>query len=128
MPERVAIVGSREFEPLDLVGQYVQTLPLGTIVVSGGAPGVDRAAEDAAKRLGYKRQIYAAEWWTHGRFDRSAGMRRNARIVEASDRVVAFWDGVSRGTMNTVEIAREAGKPVMIGVWDPQTSRIVWGV
>lgn len=126
MPERVAIVGSRGFQPLDVVREYVRTLPADAIVVSGGAPGVDLAAENEARRLGLKRQIYAAHWWTQGRFDRAAGFRRNALIVAACDRLVAFWDGASEGTQDTIAKARAAGKPFNIGMWVPGAG-LIWG-
>ena len=39
---------------------------------------------------------------------------RNPDIVAAADRVVAFWDGTSRGTADSIEIARKTGKPVAV--------------
>lgn len=108
---RVAIVGSRAFASLDLVVDYVNTLPLDSVVVTGGARGVDSVAEYAAKQRGIKTEVYVPAWNVYGK---SAGFRRNAEIVAACDRVVAFWDGVSRGTQHTIHLARTAGKPVKI--------------
>lgn len=51
MTERVAIVGSRAHPALDLVRAYVRSLPNETIVCSGGAEGVDKAAVQEAMRL-----------------------------------------------------------------------------
>ncbi len=44
MTDRVAIVGSRAHPNLDLVREYVRSLPPGTVVISGGAAGVDSVA------------------------------------------------------------------------------------
>lgn len=115
MPEKVAIVGSRDFKHLDMVWAYVQDLPPDTTVVSGGARGVDRAAEQAAVSYGLARQIIRAIWRNdEGVYNPKAGFERNTLVVEAADRIVAFWDGRSGGTLDTIKKARLAGKPVEI--------------
>lgn len=111
MSERVAIVGSRKFPVLRLVRAFIADLPSDTIVISGGAPGVDVAAAVAAKDRGLSVVEYHADWNGLGR---KAGPIRNHRIVMDADRIVAFWDGVSRGTLNSVKIAYDLGKPVQI--------------
>jgi hypothetical protein len=52
-----------------------------------------------------------AEW---NKFGKSAGYRRNVTIVEHSDIIVAFWDGKSKGTQHTINIAKEKGKGLII--------------
>lgn len=111
MNERIAIVGSRGYLDLEAVRRYIRGLPKDATIVSGGAPGVDRTAEREARRLGLRLVVYQAEW---DRLGRGAGIVRNGTIVENCDRVVAFWDGVSRGTENTITRARRAGKPVEV--------------
>lgn len=106
---RVAIVGSRTFQNLQLVRDYVQGLPEDTIVVSGGAKGVDRTAEDAACKCGLKTQIYLAAW---DEFGKVAGLLRNSDIVRNCDRLVAFHRQNSRGTADSIMKARAAGKSV----------------
>jgi hypothetical protein len=108
--ERVAIVGSRDFPKLTLVDATVAALPADTVVISGGARGVDRRAAYAAKRRGLE-VVELEAIWSQGR---GAGLARNSKIVAAADRVIAFWDGQSRGTMDTVRKARAAGKPVEV--------------
>lgn len=107
----IAIVGSRDFPNLEMVQKFVESLDDGTIIVTGGARGVDQAAEDAALPLGLFVQVIKPDW---NRYGRGAGMIRNTQIVKASDKVVAFWDGESRGTMDTVKKARKVRKPVAI--------------
>lgn len=105
---KVGIVGSRDFARLDLVTAYVNTLPPDTIVVSGGARGVDSVAEQAAHARGLVCVIYKPDW----KDGKGAGFARNGRIVAQSDRVVAFWDGKSRGTLDTVWKAYKSTKRV----------------
>jgi predicted Rossmann fold nucleotide-binding protein DprA/Smf involved in DNA uptake len=111
MGERVAIVGSRGYPDEDEVFSYIHELPSDTVVVSGGAEGPDTWAERAAKRRGMLVVIYRADWSLYGK---AAGPIRNAAIVANCDRVVAFWDGHSRGTRNTIDIAIRQGRPVEV--------------
>jgi len=105
---RIAIVGSRDYPRMDLVAAYVhRDLVPGTVIVSGGARGVDRIAAESARTRGLEVVEHFADWDTHGR---SAGFIRNGDIVKDSDQVVAFWDGESRGTRDTITKARKAGK------------------
>jgi hypothetical protein len=101
--ERVAIVGSRDYPRLDLVIRCVRSLAPGTLVISGGARGVDLQAERIARIHGLPLMVFRARWNIYGR---RAGFIRNARIVETCTRVVAFWDGSSSGTAHTIQIAR----------------------
>lgn len=39
---------------------------------------------------------------------------RNGWIIADADQVVAFWDGASRGTKDSIERARKLGKPLHI--------------
>ena len=105
---RVAVVGSRDYPDLDAVRAFVHSLPQGTVVVSGGARGVDRTAADEARLCGLAVDIHMPDW---GRDGRRAGLLRNASIVAACDRLVAFWAGASTGTAHTLSLARRAGRP-----------------
>lgn len=107
----VAVVGSRDFSALKKVREYVDSLPKSTIIISGGARGVDRAAENAAKDRKLGTLIFYPDWTVDGK---SAGIKRNEKIVSYADELVAFWDGQSRGTWNSIERARKKGIPVTI--------------
>ena len=107
---RVAIVGSREYRDLKSVREFVRSLPPQTVIVSGGAAGVDAEAERAAAEFGFI-CIVVKPAWRRGRY---AGFERNQVIVDLADEVTAFWDGVSRGTQDTMKRAYAAGKPVNI--------------
>ena len=107
----IAIVGSRKNVDLGRVRAFVRTLPASVTVVSGGAIGVDRTAEDEARACGLSVISFPADWETHGK---AAGMIRNKDIVSNSECVVAFWDGQSSGTENTINRAETEGKRVWI--------------
>lgn len=108
MSRKVAVVGSRSGVDPFLVRDFIASLSPGTIVVSGGAKGVDELARVYAERYNLICIEVHPAWGT----GKGAGFARNSIIVELADEVVAFWDGQSRGTMDTVTKARQAGKPV----------------
>lgn len=119
--KRVAIVGSRDYgvwyhegiryQDLSEVREFVGSLPACVTIVSGGARGVDTAAENAAREFGMSLKVWKADWATYGK---RAGMVRNRQIVDDVDCVVAFWDGFSKGTKHTIDEARAAGKFVIV--------------
>jgi hypothetical protein len=103
---RLAIVGSRDFTNLELVKSFVARLKPTTVVVSGGARGVDTVAELAAEQAGLARDTIPADWDLHGK---SAGFKRNVQLVNSVDGLVAFWDGHSRGTKHAISLAYQRG-------------------
>jgi hypothetical protein len=116
---KIAFVGSREFIDKEFVVRKVdEYLHIEWVdyahqvlaeCVSGGASGVDSWAEETAKTLGAKCTIFLPDWDKHGK---SAGFIRNKDIIMAADFVVAFWDGKSKGTKSSIDLAINAGKPV----------------
>ena len=117
---KVAIVGSRKFGRERTVRLYVDTLNQEDTVVSGGAEGPDSWAESRARWRGMRCIIYPVGKvdlppYPEGRaeYGRRA-YARNTLIAQECDRLVAFWDGESRGTENTIDEVRRLGKPVEV--------------
>ena len=100
---KIAIVGSRNYPDLDKVGSTSRTCQK-ALSQFRGADGVDETAEDEARKLGLEVISISPEWNKYGK---TAGLIRNDLIVLTADCVVAFWDGVSRGTKYTIDKARE---------------------
>lgn len=107
MEYRIAIIGSRDFYNFEYLDNKVKELmpkqDLEFIIVSGGARGTDTLAEQFAEKYGYQKEIHKAKWHQHGK---CAGYLRNHDIVRNSDMVIAFWNGISKGTKHTINIAR----------------------
>lgn len=95
---RALICGGRDFLNAALVWSWLDRLheatPI-TAIIQGGAAGVDAIANEWAKtKPEIQRFVCRADWKKHGR---SAGPKRNARMLEwRPDVVVAFPGG--RGT------------------------------
>lgn len=112
---KVAIVGSRTYQNLQRVKDFVNSLVPEATVVSGGAKGVDTYAEQCAKQRGLQVISLPPENADIALFGfREAAMRRNEEIVNQSDLVVAFWRKNSGGTANTVCHAVTQHKRVMV--------------
>jgi predicted Rossmann fold nucleotide-binding protein DprA/Smf involved in DNA uptake len=117
---KLAIVGSRSFtdyealeKELDSICESVKV----TCVVSGGAKGADSLGQRYAESKGIDTQIFLPDWEKHGK---AAGFIRNKDIIANSDFCVAFWDGKSKGTLSSIELAKKQGIPVKVVEFSPQ--------
>ena len=103
---RVIIAGGRDFNNYALLEQtmdrLLENVQDNIAVVCGMARGADSLGEQYAKTRGYTVCYFPAEWDTYGR---AAGYRRNTKMAENADALVAFWDGHSRGTKHMIDIA-----------------------
>jgi|TARA_Y100000294_G_scaffold95642_1_gene88973 hypothetical protein len=97
---RIGIVGSRNFGDLEKVKEYVKSLDEDTIIVSGGAKGVDETAAKVGEELGMKVVSFTGN-----------GIKD---ICKYSDMICAFWDGKSKGTKNTKDTAKKMNMIVQV--------------
>ena len=105
---KTAVVGSRTIKNLD-ISPYI---PKETdLIISGGANGVDKIAEDYADRHRISKLILRPKY---NLYRKNAPLIRNDEIVEISDKIIVFWDGKSRGTKHTIEYARKINKEIEI--------------
>lgn len=108
----VAIIGSRGIS--DEIGarveRYVRSLPANDIVITGDASGVDAYARSASEQA--RICIIVRPAWE--RDGKAAGPIRNREIAGICDRMVAYWDGRSRGTFSAINFARAMNKDVEV--------------
>lgn len=72
-------------------------------VLHGGARGADQMTGVIADYYGWEVEVMRPDWSKHGR---GAGMLRNTRMLERQpDYVIAFWDGISKGTLDMIQKA-----------------------
>ncbi len=108
----IAVVGSRNFTNYPLVKDILDRFTVKSdILVSGGAKGADTLAERYATENGMEFVKFLDKWKKYGR---QAGYLRNVKIVEMSEALVAFWDGESRGTKSSIDLAKKKGIKVYV--------------
>lgn len=110
MLHKLLIAGSRDFHNYNLLKQYIKPEYVSTII-SGCARGADTLAIQYAKEFNIPVEKYPAEWDKYGL---SAGYRRNKIMVDKATAIIVFWDGESRGTKHTIDLAQAANKPLKI--------------
>ena len=126
---KIAVVGSRTFNNrvflMSILNEHVKSEDE---LISGGASGADALAYWFAEIYQIPITIYLPNFtiikrnketgyppiekvvWPH----KGAGLMRNTTIVENSDLVIAFWDGESRGTLDTIQKCEKMNKKILV--------------
>lgn len=89
---KIAVIGSRNLSIKNLEKYLPENV---TEIISGGAKGIDSDAKEYALKNNIPITEFLPEY---SKFGKSAPLKRNLRIIEYADMVIAFWDGKSRGT------------------------------
>jgi hypothetical protein len=114
---RVGIVGSRRRLDKDNVIKLVQSLSNDDIIITGGCRGVDKWAEEEARRLSFRVIVYKPDLENFQ--DRYQLIQRyydrNQLIAENCDVLHAFVAPDRKGgTENTINHAKRWGKQVIL--------------
>ncbi len=81
------------------------------IILSGGCKGADALGERYASEKNLQIEKHIARWNLYGR---AAGPKRNKEMVDNCDRIICFWNGLSKGTKDTINYAKKANKDIRI--------------
>ncbi len=105
---KLGIIGSRNIPFVDLEAYVIDTP---CEIVSGGAKGIDTVAKVYAIKKGIKYTEFLPEY---DKYRKAAPLKRNDRIIEYCDRIIAFWDGNSKGTQYVIKQCKKIGKPITV--------------
>ena len=105
---KILIAGSRTIDIFDL-SPYIPKET--TLIISGGAPGIDTLAEKYADEHKISKLILLPQYHRYGKF---APIKRNQAMVDIADIIVVVWDGRSRGTKHTLQYAESKSKKVIL--------------
>lgn len=109
---KVIIAGSRDFDDYYFLAKELDMYPIKiTEVVCGEAKGADLLGKQWAHRHDVNVSSFPADWTKHGK---SAGPKRNMQMGDYADRLIAFWDGESKGTKQMIDYMIRLEKPVHI--------------
>lgn len=106
---KLLIAGSRSIKDFDLTPHIPEDV---TEIISGGANGIDTLAEKYADKHRLSKHILRPEYSKYGR--KAAPIVRNKVMVELADAVLVIWDGKSKGTLSTINYAKEQGKKLTV--------------
>ena len=116
MINKIAVIGSRNFcdysffaEKLE---QIISNLEGEIEFVSGGCKsGGDALISRWCKENNYKLTEFLPDWEAH---KKAAGIIRNRLIVDECTHLIAYWDGVSKGTKSSIDMCNKQNKPLII--------------
>jgi len=110
---KLLVSGSRGWKHKGIIHRLLIQLKPDLVVHGDCKEGADAQADLIAKRLRIPVKAYPACWEILGK---KAGIMRNTEmlVMENPDVVLAFWDGKSRGTKHTIDMARELNLKVMV--------------
>lgn len=103
----VAIVGYREYNDFEQMSKILDKVLSNYLVIkihTGDCRGTDTMVSRYAKNKNIECQIFNADWNTYGKH---AGPKRNERLIEYVNLVIAFMNPQSKGTLNTVNLAKQ---------------------
>lgn len=121
---RIIIAGSRTFNDYKLLKKSIYNLfkdrnikKNNVRIISGTANGADKLGERYAQEFGLKLTKMYAQWNEYGK---SAGYIRNEQMAKYAVEddnlgvLIAFWDGISKGTKHMIDLANKHGLEVHI--------------
>ena len=83
-------------------------------IVTGGAPGVDKVAENWALGWGIDCEVIRPIEKNIGYGIKMNYIFRNIEIISNANQVVAFWDEQSTGTKLVIDYCKLRGKFIMV--------------
>jgi len=106
--DRVAVIGSRGFSDYNLffakISHFTKNIENICFVSGGCKTGADNLIERYCSDNNLPILIF---YPNYTEFGKSAPLKRNHQIVDNCDMLIAFWDGVSRGTKYTLDLVDE---------------------
>lgn len=110
---KIAVIGSREGFTKEQIGKVmvVEFGQQGHTLVTGGARGVDTFAIEFAKENNYPSTEVIKPLNPSNKLDY---LFRNIEIITKADKILAFWDGMSRGTKFVIDYARGRKKDITV--------------
>jgi len=111
----VIIAGSRSFDDYEKLSDFMDTMISSGVhvenVVCGEASGADELGRLWAEKNRVSVISMPADWDKYGK---RAGYIRNSQMAVVGTVLIAFWDGISKGTKHMIDIATKKKIPTYI--------------
>ena len=108
----IAVIGSRDFKDRELVEKKLakELTNINVEVITGGARGVDIWVEEFCKKNCTPYKIIRPR----NPSNKLDYLFRNVEIITLADKIIAFWDGKSKGTKFVIDYAKARGKDIEV--------------
>ncbi len=113
---KILVVGSRSIDHIN-IEKYIPRKA--TLIISGGAGGVDTLAEKFADKKRLSKMILRPKYDLYGK---AAPLLRNQCMVDIADAVLVMWDGISKGTKHTADYAKKKNKHTVVILQKPKNA------
>ena len=109
------VAGGRDFKDYTLLKSKLDFLLSNTdkdevVILCGMARGADLLGKQYADENNMDVWEYPADWAK----GKQAGYLRNSQMADDATHLVAFWDGVSKGTKHMIDLATKKGLVVRV--------------
>lgn len=114
---KLIVAGGRDFNDAELMARVliamadVELADKSVSIVSGMARGADALGYQFAQLHSIKCYPFAADWYKYGK---NAGFVRNGEMAQIAHGLLAFHDGISKGTAHMINTMRSMRKPVTV--------------
>ncbi len=115
---KLIVAGGRDFTDTKVMNNVLDTLVRNKTIsndselVCGMARGADITAYNLFISFDNRIHEFPVDW--NGPLGKRAGFVRNEQMGDFADKLVAFWDGQSRGTKHMIIYMRGLKKPVHV--------------
>lgn len=108
----IIVAGSRTFTNYKFLEETLNKyITSNDIIISGVARGTDILGIIYSHKHNIKVKCFPANWNLYGK---SAGYKRNVKMADNADMLIAFWNGTSKGTRHMIDIMYKQNKKVII--------------
>jgi hypothetical protein len=111
---KLAIIGSRSFDDYEyfqsIIKQEFEAKPI-ELIISGETEGTGKLGERYAVENNIPKRTIYSEWAKYGK---NASIMQSIDIVKTSDIILAFWDGQSSETKQSIDQAIRFEKDVIV--------------
>lgn len=110
---KLIIAGGRDFNDEFIIYKIMYGIDLNIIdeIVCGDARGADSLGAKWAQLKSIPVKHFPAQWDIYGK---AAGFIRNAEMGDYGDMLIAFWNGISKGTKHMIQTMKRKKKPYLV--------------
>lgn len=117
--KNIAIIGTRDY-PAEMIETALLQIEGEEIMLLTGGHTASEAGKKIAKMKGWEIGEYLPNYKKYGQ---GATHMRSKEMLQQAHEVLTFWNGISKGTANEMQIAQKMGKKMTHYGQKPQSEQ-----